>query len=260
VATYISHIADKRHGRFLNVLRHTDDSAGTVRTLLRVSSLVCHGAVQLGDARRIENGGINFRLVRAEPHIQNAEKIRDDLPVVGTRVNLEQEMIPIPAVCDNRLLEAHRHQLFHHCGRHFARRFLFRLGGADAAWSDRIGIHENPLISGNVVVAGGFSRTLHQMLVLSAGVTGGLHHLQGLIKGSVGKSRNLFRNGCAVRFEIAADDRLGINAANLNDVLRIVQQSQPFQRDIHFTASVLSSGLPKERQVSFCSHLTIPGM
>lgn len=63
--------------------------------------------------------------------------------VVGTRVNLEQEMIPIPAVCDNRLLEAHRHQLFHHCGGHFARRFLFRLGGADAAWSDRIGIHEN---------------------------------------------------------------------------------------------------------------------
>ena len=58
----------------------------------------------------------------------------------------------------------------------------------------------------------------------------------------------------------AADDRLGINAANLNDVLRIVQQSQPFQRDIHFTASVLFSGLPKERQVSFCSHLTIPGM
>ena len=88
-----------------------------------------------------------------------------------------------------------------------------------------------------------------------------LHAVHRLVEGAVRIPGELFGYGRTVRSEIPADYRLGINAADFNDLIRLMQQAQSAQNDVHSSSSsTVSACCTKLRQVSFSSHFTMPGI
>ena len=239
------------HGAFLDGLWKADDLADSIWTLSRIGSFASHCSIQFGDTSWVGNRGINLDRIRAEPHVQYRQKICNRLPLRGSRMNLKQKMIPVTAVCNNRLLKSHCHEFHHNRTCDFSRGFFFRHRGINAAGSHRICVNENPLITTNVVVTGCFPRVFNQPLMLTSGITGGLHHVQCLIERSIGIFCEFCCDGRTACLEITAYDWFWINAANLNDVIRAMQQGQPFHREVHLMTSWCSAGFTNSLQVSF---------
>ena len=75
-------------------------------------------------------------------------------------------------------------------------------------------------------------------------------HVEGLIERTLREARQLFVDILTARFEIAADGWFGINAANLNDIFRIMQQGDGFfdQYSVHEFSASLSFCVMKSSQ------------
>ena len=174
---------------------------------------------------------------------------------------MKEQMIPVAAVCNDGFAEAHGHQLFHRHACHPAGSFFFFSGSADTARPDRIRINQQPLVAGDIAVCGRLVGTLYQPLMLFPRITRALHTVHRLVESAVRIPRELFGYGRTVRPEIPADYRLGINTSDFNDLIRLMQQAQSAQNDVHSSSSsTVSACCTKLRQVSFSSHFTMPGI
>ena len=158
-------------------------------------------------------------------------------------MNPEQKVIAVATISDDRLTETHRHQFLHGCSRYLTGSFLLSLGRTDTAWPYGIGIHQNPLVSDNVIIAGCYVRALNQPFMLFSGIAPLLDSVQCLIKGSVRIPTELRLNGRTVCPEVAADDRLWLNAPNFYNVLRGVEEGKPVYRETHSSSSSSSAGI-----------------
>ena len=232
-----------------------------MRPFRRTRTLCGDGAVELGNPCRVKDRGIDLDLLCAEPHIEDSQEICQYLLFLRACVNMKEQMITIAAVRNDGFAEAHGHQLFHRHACHPAGSFLFFSGSADAARPDRIRVNQQPLVAGDIAVCGRLVRTLYQPLMLFPRIARALHAVHRLVEGAVRIPGELFGYGRTVRSEIPADDRLGINAADFNDLIRLMQQAQSAQNDVHSSSSsTVSACCTKLRQVSFSSHFTMPGI
>ena len=113
-----------------------------------------------------------------------------------------------------------------------------------------ISINQNPLIADNVIVRRGFFRISSEHFVLGARKASFVDHVEGLIERTLREARQLFVDILTARFEIAADGWFGINAANLNDIFRIMQQGDGIfdQYSVHEFSASLSFCVMKSSQ------------
>ena len=233
--------ANQCHGRRLKSLRNVQDRALTVRTLGRVCTFPGDSSVQFGDPGRIEYGCINQHLVRGKPKIQNFQEIGNGVFAGQFSLNLVQQVVTVTAVSNDRFREADLLQVLVYIAGSLVRQFLFLVRRADSGRADRICVDQNPAITDDVLVGRGFLRIGPQDFALAAGIAGRINRVERLVKRAIREFRQFRGEIQAAGLEIAADRGLGIDTADLYDVVRGVQQRQAVQYSVHALLASISS-------------------
>ncbi len=210
----------------LDVLWHLRQARHAVWPFGEVIALACHGAIELPDAGRVVDGGVNVLPVATKQIVQGLQRALNKLSacIIVRQRNPVEQVRPIAAVRLYRLWPTLARQEVTHLTRPLERIGMFFVASRCIGWPLGVHINGEPPPRCNVRVLGVASRTLLQRVECDVDAFGVRVQRQGLV-------RKLVRVGEALRDGIRLLTRLCSypDSAQLNLGTRLRQDSERVQ-------------------------------